>query len=127
MSQTSTKAAGRTAGEPAYRFGRHTDAYDIRVYEPEFVAEVIVSGPAESASSEGFRLLAVYIFRGNGSSQKAAMTAPDTQSPVMRPMTVPNDPRVKLRAIPAQRLAVRRCKIRSRRAGASAGTRRFQR
>ncbi len=136
MSQTSTKPARREAGEPTYRLELHTERYDIRVYEPYFVAEVIVSGPAESASSEGFRLLAAYIFGGNGGSQKLAMTAPVTRSPVTLPMTVPvtqspdaggfrvrfvmpagytvatlpvpNDSRVKLREIPAQRVAVRR-------------------
>ncbi len=136
MSQSSTEAETRKTGEPTYRIELHTDAYDIRVYEPYVVAEVIVPGPAESASSEGFRLLAAYIFGANGGSRTIAMTAPVTQSPVKLPMTVPvtqspaddgfrvhfampagytlatlpvpNDSRVKLCEVPAQRVAVRR-------------------
>ncbi|WP_373062502.1 heme-binding protein [Gemmatimonas sp.] len=136
MGQSSTTPARRDAGEPAYRLELHTDVYEIRVYEPYLVAEVIVAGPAESASSEGFRLLAGYIFGGNGGSHKLAMTAPVTQSPLalsttlpmmqsadaggfqvrfvlppgysLATLPVPNDSRVKLREIEVQRVAVRR-------------------
>ena len=118
------------------RLELHTDTYDIRVYQPYLVTEVIVPGPAESASSEGFRLLAAYIFGGNSGSNKLAMTAPVTQTPETLPMTVPvtqsqsdegfrvrfvmppgytlstlpvpNNRRVILSEVSAQRVAVRR-------------------
>ena len=134
MSQTNTEPESEKPGEPTYTLELHTDAYDIRRYAPYIVAEVIVSGSAESASSEGFRLLAAYIFGANGGSRKIAMTAPVTQTPVKLPMTapvtqsrseggfhvhfampagytlatlpVPNDSRVKLFEVPAQRVAV---------------------
>ncbi len=136
MSQDSTETERRKTGEPSYRLELHTNSYDIRVYAPYLVAEVIVPGPAEAASSAGFRLLAAYIFGANGGSQKIAMTAPVTQTPVTLPMTapvtqsraddgfrvhfsmpagytlstlpLPNDPRVKLFEVPAQRVAVHR-------------------
>jgi len=136
MTQAGTESASSKPGEPAYRTERHTEAFDIRVYEPYLIAEVIVPGPAESASSAGFRLLAGYIFGGNRSAQKLAMTTPVTQAPVTLPMTVPvtqspdadgfrvrfamppgytlatlpvpNDPRVRLSEVPAQRMAVLR-------------------
>ena len=136
MSQSSTEPELRETGEQAYRLELHADAYDIRVYQPYLVAEVIVPGPAESASSDGFRMLAAYIFGANSGSQRLEMTAPVTQTPVTLPMTVPvtqsrtdggfcvrfvmpagytlatlpvpNDPHVKLRDVPAQRVAVLR-------------------
>ncbi|MEO6210765.1 MAG: heme-binding protein [Gemmatimonadaceae bacterium] len=136
MSQPSTEPELRKTGEPTYRLELHTDAYDIRVYQPYLVAEVIVPGPAESASSEGFRLLAAYIFGANNGSHHLEMTAPVTQTPVTPPMTVPvtqsradggfrvrfampagytvatlpvpHDPHVKLCEVPAQRVAVLR-------------------
>jgi len=136
MGQTSTEPELRKTGEPNYVLELHTDAYDIRTYEPYLVAEVIVPGPAESASSEGFRHLAAYIFGANAGSQQLEMTAPVTQTPVRLPMTVPvtpsraddgfrvrfamppgftlgtlpvpNDSRVTLCEVPAQRVAVRR-------------------
>jgi len=136
MTQTSTEPVLSKTGEPTYRLEIHTDAYDIRVYEPYLVAEVIVPGPAESASSEGFRLLAAYIFGGNNGAHRLEMTAPVTQTPVKLPMTapvtqspagdgfrvrfampagytmqtlpVPDDPRVTLAEVPALRVAVLR-------------------
>jgi len=138
MSQITTapEPEPRNTGEPTYRIERHTDAYDIRAYAPYLVAEVTVPGPAESASSDGFRLLAAFIFGANRGAHKLAMTAPVTQTPVTLPMTapvtqtrtdggfhvrfvmpsgytlgtlpVPDDRRVTLHEIPAQRVAVLR-------------------
>jgi hypothetical protein len=56
-------------------------AIEIRDYAPMIVAEVSVPGDREKAISEGFRLIADYIFGNNISSQKVAMTAPVTQHP----------------------------------------------
>ena len=90
MSQTNTEPESEKPGEPTYTLELHTDAYDIRRYAPYIVAEVIVSGSAESASSEGFRLLAAYIFGANGGSRKIAMTAPVTQTPVKLAIRLPH-------------------------------------
>ncbi len=136
MIQQSAATELQKTGEPVYRVELHNDAFDVRVYAPYLVAEVVVPGSAEEASRTGFQLLAGYIFGGNHSAAKLAMTAPVTQTPVSLPMTapvtqaavaggyrvhfvmppgytlatlpVPNDPRVTLREVPAQRVAVRR-------------------
>ncbi len=54
---------------------------EIRDYAPMIVAEVSVSGNREAAISDGFRMVADYIFGNNISSQKVAMTAPVIQQP----------------------------------------------
>jgi SOUL heme-binding protein len=136
MSQHSADEELQKTGEPAYRIERHTDEFDIRIYEPYLVAEVIVPGPAEDAGGAGFQLLARYIFGHNRGTQKLEMTAPVTQEPATLPMTapviqsateggfrvqfvmppgytletlpVPLDPKVTLREVPSRRVAVRR-------------------
>jgi hypothetical protein len=54
---------------------------EIRDYAPMIVAEVSVPGDRETAISDGFRMIADYIFGNNISSQKVAMTAPVIQQP----------------------------------------------
>ena len=54
---------------------------EIRDYAPMIVAEVSVPGDREKAISDGFRLIADYIFGNNISSQEMAMTAPVIQQP----------------------------------------------
>jgi hypothetical protein len=56
-------------------------AIEIRDYAPMIVAEVGVHGDREKAISDGFRLIADYIFGNNTSSRKVAMTAPVIQQP----------------------------------------------
>ena len=57
------------------------EAIEVRDYAPMLVAEVSVPGDREKAISDGFRLIADYIFGNNISSQKVAMTAPVIQQP----------------------------------------------
>jgi hypothetical protein len=52
--------------------------FEIRAYAPMIVAEVEVGGDLDQASSQGFRLIAAYIFGQNQVSEKIAMTAPVT-------------------------------------------------
>ena len=52
---------------------------EIRDYAPMIVAETETSGPREQAISEGFRIIADYIFGNNTTAHKVAMTAPVTQ------------------------------------------------
>lgn len=54
---------------------------EIREYEPYLVAETVVDGSLEGAGSQGFRILAKFIFGDNRQSEKIAMTAPVTQAP----------------------------------------------
>jgi hypothetical protein len=56
-------------------------AIETRDYAPMIVAEVSVTGDREKAISDGFRLIADYIFGNNISSQEVAMTAPVIQQP----------------------------------------------
>lgn len=67
--------------EPAFETERREGDFEIRRYAPMIVAETMVEGDPWSASNEGFRVIAGYIFgnnvsvRGTG-SEKVAMTAP---------------------------------------------------
>jgi hypothetical protein len=123
--------------EPQYTVTLKDDSFEVRDYPAMVAAEVSVSGDRGDASSEGFKLLAGYIFGGNtkkqsiamtapvvqaaGESEKIAMTAPVLQAGQSGNWTVrflmpsnytletlpkPNDPRVRLAAVPATRLAV---------------------
>jgi hypothetical protein len=109
---------------PAYDVEYRIGDVEIRRYEPYVVAETMVDGSLERAGTGAFRRLAGYIFGGNrtdsGDSTKIAMTTPVTQERVgkeyrvrfMMPashdldsLPVPNDTRVRLDTVPAQRLA----------------------
>ncbi len=109
-------------------------AIELRRYAAYTVAEVTVPGPADSAGNTAFPILAGYIFGGNQGARKLAMTAPVTQTPQKLAMTapvtqaaagdafvvqfvlpqgvvpetapVPNDARIRLRSVPARRVAV---------------------
>ena len=71
--------------EPAYSVTEKSAPFELRTYQPKIVAEVVVSGSMDEASSKGFRLLANYIFgnnsAGGGTSQKIQMTAPVGMTP----------------------------------------------
>jgi hypothetical protein len=77
--------------EPDFQVVQRLDAVEIRQYAPYVVAEVTVSGPADSAGNRAFPLLAGYIFGKNKGERKMAMTAPVTQTPapVKMAMTAP--------------------------------------
>lgn len=64
---------------PSYRILRAGDGVELREYEPHLVAEVTVRGDRDRAVNRGFRELAGYIFGGNASGTKVAMTSPVTQ------------------------------------------------
>ncbi len=66
--------------EPPYTVVTKEAEFELRDYAPYIVAEVTVEGDRDSAASAGFRVLAGYIFGGNTSQSKIAMTAPVTQS-----------------------------------------------
>jgi hypothetical protein len=121
--------------EPDYDVVQKLGDVEIRQYAPYVVAEVLVTGPADSAGNQAFPILAGYIFGKNKGDRKFAMTAPVTQAaaPVKLDMTAPVtqtaapggyivqfvlpkgvtlesapeplDPRVRLREVPASRLA----------------------
>jgi len=74
--------------EPKFEVLLTDGAFEIRKYAPYIVAETMVEGDMDQASSKGFRLIADYIFGNNqavssASSEKIAMTAPVTIEPQM--------------------------------------------
>ena len=78
--------------EPAFEKLEKVENIEIRQYRPVIVAETFVDGDMGSASNDGFRLIADYIFGNNLSmrgvggkqSEKIAMTAPVSVEPVAR-------------------------------------------
>ena len=67
--------------EPKYEVLLSDKQFEVRKYAPVMVAETLVEGDMDDASSKGFRLIADYIFGNNqlpnaASSGKIAMTAP---------------------------------------------------
>jgi hypothetical protein len=63
--------------QPKYTQLQGEGAIEIRRYEPTIIAKTTVeSSEMDSASNEGFRRIAKYIFGGNTSQGKIAMTAP---------------------------------------------------
>jgi len=62
--------------EPKYTILEKSEPFELRSYAPRIVAEVKVDGDLDAASSQGFRLIAAYIFGKNQVSEKIAMTAP---------------------------------------------------
>lgn len=75
--------------EPAFETLEKFENIEIRQYRPFIVAETFVDGEMASASTDGFRLIADYIFGNNVSvrasggraSEKIAMTAPVSVEP----------------------------------------------
>ena len=82
--------ASRVA-EPAFEVVTRYDNFELRRYLPYVVAETRVEGEYRRSLNEGFRRLAGYIFGGNRSQAKLAMTAPVSAQPGSEkiPMTAP--------------------------------------
>jgi hypothetical protein len=66
--------------EPAYRVVLEDGAFELRDYATQIVAETVVEGPMEDASSRAFRTLFRYIDGANTTRDKIEMTAPVTQA-----------------------------------------------
>ena len=62
--------------EPKYDLIRSFDSFEIRLYRDTIQARVAAKDNISNSSSSGFRTIAGYIFGGNNSGQKIAMTAP---------------------------------------------------
>lgn len=110
--------------EPSFSVIRSDGRIELRDYLGFIVAETEVSGDFDAAGRTGFRRVAGYIFGGNkkpdGSSEKIAMTAPVTLEPKgdqwrlhfvmpegyqMDSLPRPVDPNVRLREVPAHKVA----------------------
>jgi hypothetical protein len=62
--------------EPKYVVLEKTPPFELRSYAPMILAEVQVEGDLDEASSQGFRLIAAYIFGQNQPNEKISMTTP---------------------------------------------------
>jgi hypothetical protein len=126
----------RTTPEPAFVATPAPDGFEIREYEPMIIAETEVSGDMDDAMNPAFRRLAGYIFGKNITRESIEMTAPvvmeqrsqkiEMTAPVvmeeqgdttwmafvmpeewtMETLPIPVDKRVRLREVPARRMAV---------------------
>ncbi len=72
--------------EPKYEVVTADAQFEVRHYVPILIAETIVEGDMDAASSKGFRLIADFIFGNNQQADsdkkaKIAMTAPVTVEP----------------------------------------------
>jgi hypothetical protein len=121
--------------EAPYTVIKTDDIFELREYAPQVLAEFIVEGELEDAGNKAFRPLFRYISGDNKSQGKIAMTAPVSQeqkgekismtAPVsqqrvqgkwavsfmmpasytMETLPTPDDPNIKLRQVPARRVA----------------------
>ena len=68
--------------EAKYTLIEKDGAFEVRAYDSKLIAEVVVEGEMSEATSQGFRLIADFIFGNNtalsGKSEKISMTAPVT-------------------------------------------------
>jgi effector-binding domain-containing protein len=124
-----------TVEEAQYKLISNTNTFELRDYPPQIVAETEVDGTLEDAGDKAFKRLFGYISGENRSRESISMTTPVTQKPssekiamtapvgqqrttggwalsFMMPrsytldaLPVPNDPAVRLRQIPARRMA----------------------
>jgi len=66
---------------PKYTVTRTDGPIELRDYAPRIMAEVTVTSDRSGAGSQGFRILAGYIFGSNEGGAKVAMTTPVSQAP----------------------------------------------
>lgn len=81
----------RNIEEPKFTLVERKTGYEIRNYEPYIIAETDVTGDYNDATSNGFRIIADYIFGNNTSRSSIAMIAPvlENKSSEKIAMTVP--------------------------------------
>ena len=80
--------------EPEYELLSEYEGFEIRRYSESVQARLLTPNSGWSGSSGGFRRIAGYIFGGNETNQRIAMTAPvqmwDTDSGSMMSFTMPS-------------------------------------
>jgi len=117
--------AAMAVEEPKYRVLLNEPPFEHRAYESFVVAETLLTGDFDSASRDGFRRIAGFIFGDNaaqsGESRKLAMTAPVTVEPqkegwrlhfvmpsteTLSTLPSPKNPAVRLRVMDPHQMAV---------------------
>jgi len=92
--------------EPEFISIEKKDAFEIREYQPKLIAQVLVNGTFDSASSKGFRLLADFIF-GNNKTEKGWYVSFNMPKQFTKEtLPVPNNPEVKIIEVPSEKYAV---------------------
>ena len=106
---------------PSYQVVNAENNIKVRQYSPMIVAEVEIKGQRENAISDGFRLLADYIFGNNINHKNIAMTAPVQQQEIddmwrisfiipseykMKTLPTPISELIRLQEVSAQMFAV---------------------
>lgn len=121
--------------EAPYTVVKSDGSFELRQYEPQILAEVLVAGELEEVGSKAFRPLFNYISGENRTRSKIAMTAPVSQetrgekiamtAPVsqersqgkwavsfmmpasytMETIPLPDNPEIQLRQVPARKVA----------------------
>ena len=80
--------------EPEYELLSEYEGFEIRRYSESVQARLLTPSSGWSGNSSGFRRIAGYIFGGNETNQRRAMTAPvqmwDTDSGSMMSFTMPS-------------------------------------
>lgn len=109
------------AEEPHFVLIKKDGDIEIRQYPTLTIAEVKVTGPRVDAIRDGFKILADYIFGGNGKNIQIEMTAPVIQSghgqnwairfvmpatETLESLPTPNNQDISLYALPAQKYIV---------------------
>ncbi len=111
--------------EPKFKLLEKDKDFELRLYAPKIIAEVLVNGTLQESSSKGFRLIADFIFGNNtsqsGKSEKISMTAPVgvhqasngckvyfvmPSQYTLDTLPKPNNPLVNIKEIPEQKFAV---------------------
>lgn len=81
--------------EPEYEVLSEHEGFEVRKYSKSVQARLLTPGNGWGGSSGGFRRIAGYIFGGNQSNQRIAMTAPvqmwDTDDGSMMSFTMPSE------------------------------------
>lgn len=67
---------GSNVEQVDYSVVKKMKGYEIREYPAHIVAQTKVQGPYKKSMSNGFRIIAGYIFGGNTKKESIAMTAP---------------------------------------------------
>lgn len=121
--------------EAPFTVVERSNAFEIRDYQAQILAETVVEGAFDQAGDRAFNRLFRYISGDNESRKKVAMTAPVAQEPraekiamtapvsqvasgghwaigfvmpasyTLESLPAPKDPKVTLRQVPARRLA----------------------
>ena len=73
---------------PKYKILQQDGDFEVRQYEPRIVAEVSVDGEMDTATREGFRILAGYIFGDNHNATPQQVTV-SAEAPSKIAMTAP--------------------------------------